>query len=68
MIGNPGYCLPLLNESDLVAIKSGIEIPIKRLGGGPVTGLGFSILRYINQVPYVFATGLGNAKSFNNYM
>ena len=64
-----GYCLPLLHESDLVSIKSGDRNTNQTsLAVGPGTGLGFSILRYINQVPYVFATELGNAKSFNNYL
>ena len=64
-----GYCLPLLNERDLVAIKFGDRNTNQTsLAVGPGTGLGFSILRYINQVPYVFATELGNTKSFNNYM
>lgn len=64
-----GYCLPLLNESDLKSIKSGDRNTNETsLAVGPGTGLGFSILRYINQVPYVFATELGNAKSFNNYL
>lgn len=64
-----GYCLPLLDESDLVSIKSGDRNTNQTsLAVGPGTGLGFSILRYINQVPYVFATELGNAKSFNNYL
>ena len=64
-----GYCLPLLQDDDLHQIKSGIRNTNQTsLAVGPGTGLGFSILRYINEVPYVFATELGNAKSFNQYL
>ncbi len=64
-----GYCLPLLNQDDFILLKGGNREPKKTsIAIGPGTGLGVSILRHINQIPYVFATELGNTKSFNNYL
>ena len=64
-----GYCLPLLNDEDFIQLKEGQRNPEETsIAIGPGTGLGFSILRYINNTPYVFATELGNTKSFNDYL
>ena len=64
-----GYCLPLLNDEDFIQLKGGQRNPEETsIAIGPGTGLGFSILRYINNTPYVFATELGNTKSFNDYL
>ena len=64
-----GYCLPLLKDEDFIQLKGGQRNPKETsVAIGPGTGLGFSILRYVNDIPYVFATELGNTKSFNDYL
>lgn len=63
-----GYCLPLLNDQDIILIKDGLRDPEKTsLAIGPGTGLGFSVLRHIKGVPYVFATELGNTQLYNDF-
>jgi|TARA_X000000950_G_scaffold188341_1_gene227724 glucokinase len=64
-----GYCLPLLDDSDIKVIKSGnIDNEQTCLAIGPGTGLGFSVLRYINGHPFVSATELGNTTLYNNFL
>ena len=64
-----GYCLPLLDDSDIKVIKGGkIDNEQTCLAIGPGTGLGFSVLRYINGHPYVSATELGNTRLYNNFL
>ena len=46
-----GYCLPLLNDEDFIQLKEGQRNPEETsIAIGPGTGLGFSILRYINNI------------------
>ena len=64
-----GYCLPLLDDSDIQVIKNGnIDNEQTCLAIGPGTGLGFSVLRYINGHPFVSATELGNTTLYNNFL
>ena len=63
-----GYSLPVLSNADLSQLKAGnLDLNDTCLAIGPGTGLGFSVLRYVNNIPYVYATELGNTKSFNEY-
>lgn len=63
-----GYSLPLMKDNDLKTIKPGnLDLQNTCLAIGPGTGLGFSVLRYVKNTPYVYATELGNTKSFNAY-
>ena len=63
-----GYSLPVLSNADLSQLKAGnLDLNDTCLAIGPGTGLGFSVLRYVNKIPYVYATELGNTRSFNEY-
>ena len=63
-----GYSLPVLSNTDLSQLKAGnLDLNDTCLAIGPGTGLGFSVLRYVNNIPYVYATELGNTRSFNEY-
>ena len=64
-----GYSLPLMTVNDFKTVKSGhLESNKTCLAIGPGTGLGFSVLRYVGNIPYVYPTELGNARSFNDYL
>ncbi len=62
-----GYSLPLMTHKDFKNIKKGnIDSSQTCLAIGPGTGLGFSVLRHIGNIPYVYPTELGNTRSFND--
>ena len=64
-----GYSLPLMTKNDFNVIKSGnMDNSQTCLAIGPGTGLGFSVLRHIGNVPYVYPTELGNARSYNDHL
>ena len=64
-----GYSLPLMTKNDFTVIKSGnMDNSQTCLAIGPGTGLGFSVLRHIGNVPYVYPTELGNARSYNDHL
>ena len=64
-----GYSLPLMTKDDFNVIKSGnMDNSQTCLAIGPGTGLGFSVLRHIGNVPYVYPTELGNARSYNDHL
>ena len=64
-----GYSLPLMTKNDFNEIKSGnMDNSQTCLAIGPGTGLGFSVLRYVGNVPYVYPTELGNARSYNAHL
>ena len=64
-----GYSLPLMTKHDFNVIKSGnIDNSQTCLAIGPGTGLGFSVLRHVGNVPYVYPTELGNARSYNEHL
>ena len=64
-----GYSLPLMTKNDFNVIKSGnMDNSQTCLAIGPGTGLGFSVLRYVGNVPYVYPTELGNARSYNDHL
>ncbi len=64
-----GYSLPLMTKNDFTVIKSGnMDNSQTCLAIGPGTGLGFSVLRYVGNVPYVYPTELGNARSYNDHL
>ena len=64
-----GYSLPLMTKDDFNVIKSGnMDNSQTCLAIGPGTGLGFSVLRHVGNVPYVYPTELGNARSYNDHL
>ena len=64
-----GYSLPLMTKNDFNVIKSGnMDNSQTCLAIGPGTGLGFSVLRYVGNIPYVYPTELGNARSYNDHL
>ena len=64
-----GYSLPLMTKNDFNVIKSGnMDNSQTSLAIGPGTGLGFSVLRHVGNVPYVYPTELGNARSYNDHL
>ena len=64
-----GYSLPLMTKNDFNVIKSGnMDNNQTCLAIGPGTGLGFSVLRHVGNVPYVYPTELGNARSYNDHL
>ena len=64
-----GYSLPLMTKNDFNVIKSGsMDNSQTCLAIGPGTGLGFSVLRHVGNVPYVYPTELGNARSYNDHL
>ena len=64
-----GYSLPLMTKNDFNVIKSGnMDNSQTCLAIGPGTGLGFSVLRLVGNVPYVYPTELGNARSYNDHL
>ena len=64
-----GYSLPLMTKNDFNVIKSGnMDNSQTCLAIGPGTGLGFSVLRHVGNVPYVYPTELGNARSYNEHL
>ncbi|MAK16821.1 MAG: hypothetical protein CMQ70_02520 [Gammaproteobacteria bacterium] len=64
-----GYSLPLMTKNDFNVIKSGnMDNSQTCLAIGPGTGLGFSVLRHVRNVPYVYPTELGNARSYNDHL
>ena len=64
-----GYSLQLMTKNDFNVIKSGnMDNSQTCLAIGPGTGLGFSVLRHIGNVPYVYPTELGNARSYNDHL
>ena len=64
-----GYSLPLMTKNDFNMIKSGnMDNSQTCLAIGPGTGLGFSVLRHVGNVPYVYPTELGNARSYNDHL
>ena len=64
-----GYSLPLMTKNDFNVIKSGnMDNSQTCLAIGPGTGLGFSVLRHIGNVPYVYPTELGNTRSYNDHL
>ena len=64
-----GYSLPLMTKNDFNLIKSGnMDNSQTCLAIGPGTGLGFSVLRHVGNVPYVYPTELGNARSYNDHL
>ena len=64
-----GYSLPLMTKNDFTVIKSGnMDNSQTCLAIGPGTGLGFSVLRHIGNVPYVYPTELGNTRSYNDHL
>lgn len=64
-----GYSLPLMTDKDLKAIKSGqLDNNQTCLAIGPGTGLGFSVLRFVGNTPYVYSTEFGNARSYNAHL
>ena len=64
-----GYSLPLMTKNDFNVIKNGnMDNSQTCLAIGPGTGLGFSVLRYVGNVPYVYPTELGNARSYNDHL
>ena len=63
-----GYSLPSMSNMDIQTLKEGnLDVQDTCLAIGPGTGLGFSVLRYVKNTPYVYATELGNTKSFNEF-
>ena len=63
------YSLPLMTKNDFNVIKSGnMDNSQTCLAIGPGTGLGFSVLRHVGNVPYVYPTELGNARSYNDHL
>ena len=64
-----GYSLPLMTKNDFNVIKSGnMDNSQTCLAIGPGTGLGVSVLRHVGNVPYVYPTELGNARSYNDHL
>ena len=64
-----GYSLPLMTKNDFKVIKNGnTDNSQTCLAIGPGTGLGFSVLRHVGNVPYVYPTELGNARSYNDHL
>ena len=64
-----GYSLPLMTKNDFNVIKSGnMDNSQTCLAIGPGTGLGFSVLRHVGNIPYVYPTELGNARSYNDHL
>ena len=64
-----GYSLPLMTKNDFNVIKSGnMDNSQTCLAIGPGTGLGFSVLRHVGNVPYVYPTELGNTRSYNDHL
>jgi len=64
-----GYSLPLMTDKDFKAIKSGqLDNNQTCLAIGPGTGLGFSVLRFVGNTPYVYSTEFGNARSYNAHL
>ena len=64
-----GYSLPLMTKNDFNVIKNGnMDNSQTCLAIGPGTGLGFSVLRHVGNVPYVYPTELGNARSYNDHL
>ena len=64
-----GYSLPLMTKNDFNVIKSGnMDNSQTCLAIGPGTGLGISVLRHVGNVPYVYPTELGNARSYNDHL
>jgi len=64
-----GYSLPLMTKNDFNVIKSGnMDNSQTCLAIGPGTGLGFSVLRHVGNVPYVYPTELGNSRSYNDHL
>ena len=64
-----GYSLPLMTKNDFTVIKSGnMDNSQTCLAIGPGTGLGFSVLRHVGNIPYVYPTELGNARSYNDHL
>ena len=64
-----GYSLPLMTDDDFKAIKSGqLDNNQTCLAIGPGTGLGFSVLRFVGNTPYVYSTEFGNARSYNAHL
>ncbi len=64
-----GYSLPLMTDNDFKAIKSGqLDNNQTCLAIGPGTGLGFSVLRFVGNTPYVYSTEFGNARSYNAHL
>ena len=64
-----GYSLPLMTDKDFKAIKSGqMDNNQTCLAIGPGTGLGFSVLRFVGNTPYVYSTEFGNARSYNAHL
>ena len=64
-----GYSLPLMTKNDFNVIKSGnMDNSQTCLAIGPGTGLGFSVLRHVGNVPYVYPTELGNARWYNDHL
>ena len=63
-----GYSLPSMSATDIQTLKEGnLDLQDTCLAIGPGTGLGFSVLRFVKNTPYVYATELGNTKSFNEF-
>ena len=61
--------IPLMTKNDFKVIKNGnMDNSQTCLAIGPGTGLGFSVLRYVGNVPYVYPTELGNARSYNDHL
>jgi len=64
-----GYSLPLMTKNDFNVIKSGnMDNSQTCLAIGPGTGFGYSVLRHVGNVPYVYPTELGNARSYNDHL
>ncbi len=64
-----GYSLPLMTDNDFKTIKNGkLDSNQTCLAIGPGTGLGFSVLRYVGNTPYVYSTELGNARAYNAHL
>lgn len=64
-----GYSLPLMTSEDISTVKDGdIKSCQTSIAIGPGTGLGFSLLTYVDGKPHIHATELGNTRSRNPYL